>query len=159
MVRSPVCVDCIVEGVETYRPTPYGGPRSPRCDTHARTERRRQSARAHAAMIMRTYGITDEQYRLLLAYQSQTLGNPPGTCAICGVANGKTKRLAVDHDHKTGKVRGILCGPCNKDVIGRLGVDALERAVEYRKNPPGKILDMSLEESYPERHILGDTGI
>jgi Recombination endonuclease VII len=137
---GPVCVDCIAEGVTTYRPTPGGGVRTPRCATHTRARRKRQSAQAHAAMIQRTYGITDEQYQILLAYQSTVLGNPPGTCAICGIANGKTKRLAVDHDHKTGRVRGVLCGPCNKDVIGRLGVDALLRAVDYLLSPPGEIL-------------------
>jgi Recombination endonuclease VII len=140
---KPVCVDCIAEGVTVYRPTPGGGPRTPRCATHTRAKRKRVSARKHGRMIERTYGITDEQYRLLLAYQSARLGNPPGTCAVCGVANGRTKRLAVDHDHKTGQVRGILCGPCNKDVIGRLSVDALQRAINYLIDPPGEILDVS----------------
>lgn len=138
---TAVCVDCIAEGVTTARPAPYGGPRTPRCKTHDRARRRRRSAQAHAGMIERTYGITGKQYAILLAYQSWVLGNPPGTCALCGVARGVTKRLAVDHDHKTGRVRGILCGPCNKDVVGRLGIEALKRAVRYLEDPPGQILE------------------
>lgn len=35
-----------------------------------------------------------------------------GVCAICGHKD-KKKSLAVDHDHKTGKIRGLLCGRCN----------------------------------------------
>jgi hypothetical protein len=43
-------------------------------------------------------------------------------CAICGCTNG-ARRLSVDHDHETGKVRGLLCNKCNS-AIGLLGEDA-----------------------------------
>lgn len=61
-----------------------------------------------------------------------------GKCFICQRATGKRRRLAVDHDHKTGRVRGLLCNPCNRDVLGHLrdSVAALERAVTYLKHPP-----------------------
>lgn len=42
-----------------------------------------------------------------------------GVCAICGTDNpsgGRRKRFAVDHCHKTGKVRGLLCNRCNVGV-------------------------------------------
>lgn len=47
-----------------------------------------------------------------------------GKCAICGTAKpkGRTRRLHVDHDKATGKVRGLLCGPCNTG-IGQLQHD------------------------------------
>ena len=51
--------------------------------------------------LRRTYGITIDEYDRLLASQS-------GGCAICGGQSGG-KNLAVDHDHKTGAVRGLLC--------------------------------------------------
>ena len=48
-----------------------------------------------------------------------------GACAICG--NTCSKALAADHDHSTGRIRGLLCNSCNrglgffKDEISRLG--------------------------------------
>jgi hypothetical protein len=48
------------------------------------------------------YGITIEQYEEILKKQS-------GLCAICN----RKKRLCIDHCHKTGKVRGLLCFNCN----------------------------------------------
>jgi len=70
---------------------------------------------AHRASHMRrNYDITLDQYDVMLKRQG-------GACAICKaeesryarVKDGSTRRLCVDHDHKTGKVRGLLCGDCN----------------------------------------------
>lgn len=49
------------------------------------------------------YGITPAQYDELMAKQN-------GVCALCG---GPMERPVVDHCHQTGRVRGILCHPCN----------------------------------------------
>ena len=70
------------------------------------------------------YGITPENYTQLLLGQG-------GVCAICSAPPG-VKRLGVDHDHKTGRVRGILCDLCNT-AIGQLGdsPQRLYRAAEY----------------------------
>jgi hypothetical protein len=67
-------------------------------------------------MLLNKYGITLEQYNQMLEKQLHA-------CAICKqpekqIVWGKTKRLAVDHDHKTGKVRGLLCQKCNT-TLGR----------------------------------------
>lgn len=76
----------------------------------ATTCRACSSARAHAAMIEKMYGITGDDYEALLKLQG-------GKCAICR-ARPISKRLATDHDHKTGDVRGLLCGRCNHDLMG-----------------------------------------
>ncbi len=123
------CIDCAAEGIVTFRPI-TSGKRKPRCATHTREFIRKSKAKAHAATTARTYGITGEQYWALYAYQGER-------CAICKVARGVTKRLAVDHDHDSGEVRGLLCGPCNQ-MLGRLGVDALRRAADYLENPPAR---------------------
>jgi hypothetical protein len=50
-------------------------------------------------------GFTRERAKALLALQ--------GGCAGCGAAEPKKNGWHIDHDHVTGRVRGILCGPCN----------------------------------------------
>lgn len=64
--------------------------------------------------LKKKYGMVMRDYEVLLAAQG-------GVCAACKrpereVANGKIRRLAVDHDHGTGKVRGLLCGGCNRSL-------------------------------------------
>lgn len=70
---------------------------------------------------LRAYGLTPEAYDQLVAAQG-------GVCLICGgVPNGQWRRLQVDHCHKTGKIRGLLCVNCNR-AIGYLGDDP-DRAI------------------------------
>lgn len=57
---------------------------------------------------VKQYGISAEDYLDLVAKQG-------GVCAICG-RGPKNNRLSIDHDHNTGRVRGILCAPCNRHV-------------------------------------------
>ena len=126
-----VCVDCAAEGVTTKRPI-TSGVRKPRCSTHTRAHRQKAKARNHSKMVERTYSLTGEQYVLL--YEAQG-----GRCANCQIATGKVKRLAVEHDHVTGEVFGLACGPCNI-MLGRLGrkVDAYIRVINYLNDPPAR---------------------
>ncbi len=126
-VEAKRCKDC---GPESKRPATYPGPR---CATHHREARKASKLRAHGRHVERTYGITAEDYWAL--YQAQD-----GRCFICRRATGKAKRLPVDHDHGTGEVRGLLCGPCNRDVLGHLRHDAAAfvRAIEYLLDPPAR---------------------
>ena len=73
--------------------------------------------------LKRLYGLTDAQYESILAEQD-------GRCACCGRVPDLEPR--VDHDHKTGDVRGILCHKCNVG-IGLLGdtEDRVQLAVDY----------------------------
>lgn len=72
------------------------------------------------------YGLRDEDFAILLDAQG-------GTCAICS----RTEPLVVDHDHATGRVRGILCHKHNV-AVGLLGdsLSEAERAVEYLRGTP-----------------------
>lgn len=88
------------------------------------------SAKTHSSTIEKTYGITGDDYETLLKAQG-------GKCAICRV-RPKTKRLAVDHDHQSGAVRGLLCSRCNHDLLGSAW-DSLAMAValwHYLNTPP-----------------------
>ena len=87
------------------------------------------SKAAHAARVEKTYGIDADEYDRLLELQG-------GRCAICR-NQSRTIRLAVDHDHLTGKVRGLLCKRCNHDLLGG-GHDSIEvlfRAISYLLYP------------------------
>jgi hypothetical protein len=82
--------------------------------------------RRRANVIRAKYGMSLEDYDGLLRAQG-------GGCAMCGATtNPDASSLAVDHCHATGRVRGILCGPCNKG-IGLLKDDPalLMRGAEY----------------------------
>lgn len=61
------------------------------------------------------YGITLEQYNEMLNSQG-------GVCAVCHNPPSESKRLAVDHNHKTGEVRALLCSKCNC-ALGQLNED------------------------------------
>lgn len=58
--------------------------------------------------LREVYGITAADYSAMLLAQE-------GACAICKKAPAKG-RLHVDHDHKTDRVRGLLCGNCNRGI-------------------------------------------
>jgi len=60
------------------------------------------------------------------------LENQGGRCAICRNPSPGGKRLCVDHDHATGRIRGLLCGACNL-VLGyaRDSEAVLASAIQY----------------------------
>jgi len=82
-----------------------------------------------SARLNRAYGITLRQYEELLIKQG-------GGCAICKTITmrGHGKHFHVDHCHNTGRVRGLLCGPCNS-ALGFMkdSRELLLRAAEYLK--------------------------
>ncbi len=110
--------------------------------THADRKRQKESGEnvvinkrwygnARKRVLKTRYGMTVEEYDLMVSSQQ-------GLCAICGNPEttkhekGSVKRLSVDHDHKTGKRRDLLCHNCNCG-LGRFLDDPirLEKAAEY----------------------------
>jgi hypothetical protein len=74
----------------------------------------------------RLFGVTPEQFDEMLNSQN-------GRCAICNKPHSADKRsFAVDHDHKTGKVRGLLCSRCNL-TLGQLedNIELFQSAIIY----------------------------
>lgn len=69
--------------------------------------------RGRENQLKKVYGITLAQYNELLRKQNNC-------CAICGKHESEfSKRLAVDHNHFTGEIRGLLCFPCNHKKVGQ----------------------------------------
>lgn len=60
--------------------------------------------------------MLETKYNLSLAEYDEMLSAQDGSCAICRKVPKPDKCLAVDHDHVTGKVRGLLCGNCNRGI-------------------------------------------
>lgn len=125
------CKDCVAEGITTIRHiVPDSGGR---CTTHWRKEKKRRLEQSHRRRVKSQYGLADGQYEAL--YEAQG-----GRCYICARATGKTRRLSVDHDHRTGLVRGLLCRPCNS-MLGHARDDLVffQRAMSYLRHPPAYI--------------------
>jgi hypothetical protein len=87
-----------------------------------RTERTPEQRRA---TLVARYGLTPEDY-------AKRLDDQGGRCAVCNGIEQTGRALAIDHDHATGEVRGLLCGRCNT-ALGLLGDDPtrLASALEY----------------------------
>jgi recombination endonuclease VII len=87
---------------------------------------RANNPKSHRAYILkRLYGLTLADYDALLVSQI-------GGCAICTRPPIDDKLLHVDHDHKTGQVRGLLCQQCNHAVgLFQENVAFLSRAISY----------------------------
>lgn len=82
-------------------------------------------AKARDRNLQRKYGITLYQYDAMLALQDFC-------CAFCGKHKDMFKNsLHVDHDHKTGLVRGLLCHVCNRRYVRRHDRETAARLLDY----------------------------
>lgn len=79
--------------------------------------------------LKRFFNVSPTEYLTILAFQG-------GGCFICGRLE-PNRYMPVDHNHKTGMVRGLLCNTCNR-LIGayKESTACFERIVEYLKDPP-----------------------
>ena len=99
----------------------------PRKDKASQAEYKKQYYKKYHKnyLLTKQYGISLETY-------NEMFENQQGCCAICGKHQAEFKRsLAVDHDHVTGKVHGLLCSGCN-NTLGHMkdNVLLLQRAIQ-----------------------------
>ena len=80
-------------------------------------------------MLKRFWNMTPEQYDEMLQKQN-------GTCALCDrTESNPNKRLCIDHDHTTGKIRGLLCDNHNRAMgLFKDSIEDLEKAIVYLKS-------------------------
>lgn len=83
-----------------------------------------------ANYLRKEYGLSTEEFNELMDYQD-------GTCAICG-RPPKNNKFNVDHDHKTGKIRALLCVNCNTNLLPIVEnyPDWVRAAFDYLEHPP-----------------------
>lgn len=105
-----------------------------------RKEHPEHTAQMQRVCKLRSYGLTIQNYNEMLESQNNC-------CAICSSLDTRTKRSAhltdsyyvVDHDHKTGLVRGLLCGHCNTALgLFNDSVENLRKAIEYLERHKNK---------------------
>lgn len=97
-----------------------------------RANLKKRSLSYRQSKLQSKFGITLEEYQTMWDAQG-------GVCAICGrpetILDHRSKKirwLAVDHNHETGEVRGLLCSNCNK-AVGLLheDIEVIKNVVKY----------------------------
>ena len=88
---------------------------------------KKQKDRAFKSRLHHYFDITIDEYDNMIELQN-------GVCAICGQIETNGRRLSVDHNHGTGKIRELLCRKCNTG-LGQFNDDAklLKIAIQYLK--------------------------
>jgi len=79
--------------------------------------------------LIAKYGVTEEAYQVLEQVQNHK-------CKICGIHINEIKQKVfdVDHDHATGRVRGLLCGGCNRGLGAfKDNPTSVLKAIQYLK--------------------------
>lgn len=99
-----------------------------KANPHKRTE-----ARANESKIQQKKHRLRKNYNLSLAEYDEMLQKQDGKCATCQLHFSVFKRaLAVDHDHSSGKIRGLLCGSCNSSLgLLKENFDTVLRLAKY----------------------------
>lgn len=111
--------------IKKYRTSPHGRAAIRAAEKRLRATDKGKKARRRE-MLKRLYNITPEEYSLLV--------DAHNGCWICNVLP-KTRNHAVDHDHKTGAIRGILCHRCNRGLqMYADKPERLELAAEYLRS-------------------------
>lgn len=123
--RRNTCISCR----NAYHSTYDNGNRKARAEKALKHYRRNKPEKDYERWVYNlqyTYGVSEDQYYSIKESQNHS-------CAICGTHQDElNKRLAVDHCHTTGKVRGLLCTLCNTG-LGKFkdSVDTLSAAIKY----------------------------
>jgi len=131
--RASWCKSCVYKNVRKWV-----SENRERSKTYYRIYNRSQKRKAYARewSLKRKYGLDQADYEMRLEQQG-------GGCAICGgQPNGKDSCFHVDHDHKTGLVRGFLCHRCNTGIGSLCDSPALLRkAALYLEDANGTSSD------------------
>lgn len=123
--KYPTCRKCETSASRLYRAANPDKQSDMRRRYRLRTPD--QQRHSHRKQVLRRYGLSVERYESLLKGCN-------GLCEICSMSQTAIN-LAVDHDHITGVVRGLLCGNCNRAIgIFQDSPELLERAAAYLRS-------------------------
>lgn len=124
--KSPDCNDCRHERWLGYGKTEAGKAVAKRADRRYKDRLKgtpESKLRNRKQNLKKNHNLTIDEYEKIFASQE-------GRCAIC--RRETEKPLCVDHDHKTGIIRGLLCNNCNRTLgVWRDSPETAQRAVDY----------------------------
>lgn len=135
--KPRICQNAGNDAKHAKRPAPHPGKRCATC-WRAELKRRKDVSSDRRATVL--YGVKPGFYKKMLAHQN-------GCCAICTRPRRKAKRMPTDHNHKTHRVRGLLCDTCNR-IVGEWGdnPEIFLNGYRYLTNPPADVLLMAEDE-------------
>ena len=111
--------------------------------SHKGIESAERYKKSHKGLKNRRKGALSYKYKITEQRYFEILENQVGLCAICGSASPGRKgseNFAVDHNHTTKEVRGLLCHPCNVMIgLAKDSIEILETAIKYLKHYKEKI--------------------
>lgn len=141
--KFPWCYDCQRTGLAVGRfqdsEAELNGHVCPLCDTPIRGHKNRRFCSAkckdRVSALSKRFGLTVQQYRALV----------DATNGVCPLCNCHPKYWAVDHDHRTGLVTGVVCTPCNIGILAssRHDLDRVQRALAYLTLTPATRLGIT----------------
>lgn len=120
-----LCVSCYTQRKHNLRAEKSVEARERMKQQQRARKNKSYATNGHEWHLRKTFGITGADYDAMLSAQG-------GGCAICG-AGPTHRRLSVDHCHRTGRIRGVLCPPCNLFMsrVDAGGDDVVERLHAY----------------------------
>ena len=137
---TKVCKHCNVEKDDSefyqtfdrWSQKQYLSSRCKPCHQEYKRENPNTSRNSKAEKLQLRYGLTYEQWEAMREKEDYR-------CMICAITEEELgRKLDVDHCHDSGKVRGILCNPCNTMLgHGRDNVAVLEAAIKYLNENSG----------------------
>jgi hypothetical protein len=143
-LKRPEVIARRKEIIKKYKKSPKGVESTKK---HNKSPKRAESIerykKSHKGLQNRRRGALYSKYKITEQRYFEILENQVGLCAICGSASpGRrgSENFAVDHDHTTKEVRGLLCHPCNVMLgLAKDSIEILETAIKYLKHHKEKI--------------------
>ena len=122
-----------------YKKSPKGVERTKRYDKSPKgVDTKKRYEKSHKGVKNRRRGALFSKYKITEQRYFEILEKQIGLCAICGSDSPRRrgiKNFAIDHDHTTMEVRGLLCHPCNVMLgLAKDNIEVLEMAIKYLKH-------------------------
>jgi hypothetical protein len=138
-LKRPEVIARRKEIYKKYKKSPKGVESTKRYEkSPKRVESAERYKKSHKGVQNRRRGALSSKYRITEQRYFEILEKQIGLCAICGSDSPRrrgSKNFAIDHNHTTMEVRGLLCHPCNVMIgLAKDNIEVLEMAIKYLKH-------------------------